>query len=773
MSVEALMARAFQGVGSREQSIRIILNILVFTIVGGLLYVWVLIFLIEPEMDEELSERAYKDIDRIILAINKHLEPASTIAQVLANAAKLMPAVSTEHSHIIKPIIKSIMETPGSEYLIAGGGIWPEPFKFDTKKERDSYFWGRDKSNQLIFHDNYNLADGPGYHHQEWYVPARYKEPGGIYWSKSYTDPYSMQPMVTATEPIIDDGKFIGVSTVNVRLEGLSELLKIIKDRYYSDVFLVDRNLQLIAMPAVDSSENKVSETGGYLQNFEFRQVNAVLESRRQQRIDVVQQEPEIRRLAREISNNSGEINFEEGLLIASGLQVETSKGSSLLWGEPSIIDADLPPSILAFSQLIPSLQWTIVISVDRSDVFSVATLFSNFNQLEVGLVLIFVALTYWQINRHILKPLRVIDKQLGEYKSLDATFSKCLPDDLLDVENDKEVPIDVIDRISEELLRHDKYLKHAMALLHDNSIARLATDDLAKVRESGVDQVETIQKDTGLSGVEYGQDMSAVRSQLEGRKVLLVEDDTISCKLLHEVCDTYGLVLISVGSGGEMWAQFETHDFDAVLLDLNLPDTDGLTLRKTIRAQAAFKLLPIIIMSASNLDSVSRSLKGDTVSGCFHKTQPFEQLLFLLATWFSEQLGADKKDNLVEDGILQPSDVPLTEQQSLNCTLGIAYCHGDRENFQLLLATFREQFAGFGDLSKVSLRSGQKDQLKKQVHNLEISAAIIGAEKLVLKTQELAGFCRQDQLSVTVLEDELAGVEKELQIVLAAINIR
>jgi hypothetical protein len=55
----------------------------------------------------------------------------------------------------------------------------------------------------------------------------------------------------------------------------------------------------------------------------------------------------------------------------------------------------------------------------------------------------------------------------------------------------------------------------------------------------------------------------------------------------------------------------------------------------------------------------------------------------------------------------------------------------------------------------------------------LEISAAIIGAEKLVLKTQELAGFCRQDQLSVTVLEDELAGVEKELQIVLAAINIR
>jgi HPt (histidine-containing phosphotransfer) domain-containing protein len=114
---------------------------------------------------------------------------------------------------------------------------------------------------------------------------------------------------------------------------------------------------------------------------------------------------------------------------------------------------------------------------------------------------------------------------------------------------------------------------------------------------------------------------------------------------------------------------------------------------------------------------------------------------------------------------------VSLTKQQSLNGTRGIAYCHGDREIFQLLLATFREQFEYFGDLSKVSLSTGQKDQLIKQVHNLETSAIIIGAENLALKTQELANFCRQDQISVTVLEAGLRVVEKELQAVLAAIN--
>jgi hypothetical protein len=53
----------------------------------------------------------------------------------------------------------------------------------------------------------------------------------------------------------------------------------------------------------------------------------------------------------------------------------------------------------------------------------------------------------------------------------------------------------------------------------------------------------------------------------------------------------------------------------------------------------------------------------------------------------------------------------------------------------------------------------------------LETSAIIIGAEKLALKTQELANFCRQDKISVTVLEAGIVVVEKELQAVLAAIN--
>lgn len=282
-------------------------------------------------MDRDLQVSAYQDINHIMLEIHKHLEHAETSALALANAAKLMPTISTEQSAIVKPIIKSFLETPGSEYLIAGGGVWPEPFLFNENKERDSYFWGRNKSNQLVFYEDYNAVNGPGYHHQEWYVPARFVTPGNVYWSISYIDPYSRQPMVTATAPIFIGSEFSGVSTVDVKLDGLSELLKVLSKCYQSQAFLVDRNLQLIAVSTTSPNwEVARPKSADDFLGSVFSQVTGRLETERQHRIDKVRKDPKMKRLAEGISRDSHDVIYEEGLLIASGLQVKKSKTSLL-----------------------------------------------------------------------------------------------------------------------------------------------------------------------------------------------------------------------------------------------------------------------------------------------------------------------------------------------------------------------------------------------------------------------------------------------------------
>jgi len=723
--------------------------------VGALLYGMVFILWIKPHVERDLKVSVYQDINHIVLEIHKHLEHAETTALTLANAAKLMPAISTKQRGMVKPIIKSFLETPGSEYLIAGGGVWPEPFLFNAKKERDSFFWGRNESNQLVFYEDYNAVNGPGYHHQEWYVPARFVIPGNVYWSKSYIDPYSRQPMVTATAPILIGSEFSGVSTVDVKLDGLSELLKVLSKRYHSQAFLVDRNLQLIAV-STTSSEWGIAwpKSADYFLDSLFSQVTGKLKTERQHRVDEMNKDPKMKRLAREISQASREISYEEGLLIASGLQVKKSKTSSLSFVEPIFVEAD---QTFVFSQLIPALQWTIIISIERTDNFSFNDLYRNLSLLEISFIVFLFGIFYWQLNRYILQPLRQIDQQLVAYQSLDSEFSKYQNDNSSVIEQSHTGQKLGLAGLSEELQRREQQLKYAIHLLHDYPDKKSPKENFMGVAELSTDSDGRRENKASLS------DLKTVRLYLQGRKILLVDDDAMSRKLLYEVCAGYDLLIVSVGSGSEMWTQFEVHQFDAVVLDLNLPDTNGLILRKQIRAKSDFKRLPIIIMSASTLADVSQSFESDNFSSCFHKTDSIEQLLFLLVHWFSEHVDADKNGPVVEGDTLH----------SLNCEQGVANCDGNKDLYQLILATFKEQFESFEVLSKTSRSSIQNKLFIKRLNDLKISAAIIGAEKLLGITEKLARQSCKSQVPEASLKALCDALENELQRVLSAIHKR
>lgn len=82
--------------------------------------------------------------------------------------------------------------------------------------------------------------------------------------------------------------------------------------------------------------------------------------------------------------------------------------------------------------------------------------------------------------------------------------------------------------------------------------------------------------------------------------KILIIEDDAglsrgISFALLQEGYETVTAEDISTG-----WQQFQTIQPDGVLLDLNLPDGDGMDLCKRIRAQSN---VPVLMLTARDLE--------------------------------------------------------------------------------------------------------------------------------------------------------------------------
>lgn len=103
---------------------------------------------------------------------------------------------------------------------------------------------------------------------------------------------------------------------------------------------------------------------------------------------------------------------------------------------------------------------------------------------------------------------------------------------------------------------------------------------------------------------------------------ILIVDDDPDILTALHDLLEHDGFLVTGVSTCCEALAQVKTVDFAAVLLDIGLPDGDGLAVLGAIRAFAPS--LPVIILTAfTSQDYRARSLS----SGAFFcLTKPYNR---------------------------------------------------------------------------------------------------------------------------------------------------
>ncbi len=90
------------------------------------------------------------------------------------------------------------------------------------------------------------------------------------------------------------------------------------------------------------------------------------------------------------------------------------------------------------------------------------------------------------------------------------------------------------------------------------------------------------------------------------GIRVLLVEDNEMNQQVATELLESVGAVVTIANHGGEALKLLRGVNgpppFDVVLMDLQMPEMDGLTATKLIRADPRLQTLPIIAMTAHAL---------------------------------------------------------------------------------------------------------------------------------------------------------------------------
>lgn len=204
----------------------------------------------------ENSERQYirQTGEATVAQLTKYMDKSAALALSMANTAESLPLSQP----IFSQVFSHALDEASIKGFVAGGGVWPEPFAFNKRKQRASFFWGRNTDGQLQAFEDYNDPKGQGYHNEEWYAPARYLAPGQVYWSRSYVDPFTLEPMMTATAPIYRNGKFFGVSTVDVQLSALKSLLERQAKRFGGYAYVLDRSGTFLSFPDDKISKRKV-----------------------------------------------------------------------------------------------------------------------------------------------------------------------------------------------------------------------------------------------------------------------------------------------------------------------------------------------------------------------------------------------------------------------------------------------------------------------------------------------------------------------------------
>ncbi len=122
----------------------------------------------------------------------------------------------------------------------------------------------------------------------------------------------------------------------------------------------------------------------------------------------------------------------------------------------------------------------------------------------------------------------------------------------------------------------------------------------------------------------------------LDGRHVLLVEDDVRNIFALSSVLEPLGARLEIARNGREALEMLDRRSFDLVLMDIMMPEMDGLEAMRRIRAQPRLAELPIIALTAKVMRDDRQRCFDAGANDYIAKPIDVDKLVSLCRVWCS-----------------------------------------------------------------------------------------------------------------------------------------
>ena len=262
---------------------------------------------------------------------------------------------------------------------------------------------------------------------------------------------------------------------------------------------------------------------------------------------------------------------------------------------------------------------------------------------------------------------------------------------------------------------------------------------------------------------------------QIQGARVLLVEDNEINQQVAREILEGAGLHVSVANNVKEAVEAVKESEYDAVLMDVQMPVMDGYAATREIRnLKSEIRNVPVIAMTAHAMAGDEEKSLEAGMNG--HVTKPIEpaQLFATLGKW----IRPDKKSTQLQRPESKPAVAAEAElPRSLpefDLAQGLQRLQGNRRLYHKLLLDFGNNYAETAAEIRRALDAGDFDQAHGLVHNIKGLAGNLAASNLQAAAQELEKLIKdrsEKAPSEDALSQKYARLEDALSKALEAVQ--
>ncbi len=293
--------------------------------------------------------------------------------------------------------------------------------------------------------------------------------------------------------------------------------------------------------------------------------------------------------------------------------------------------------------------------------------------------------------------------------------------------------------------------------------------------------EVKTVTKEKTLAETITG-DKKKDYSRLSGANILVVEDNRVNQEIIVEILKSVGIIARVAEDGKKAVDAVLKESFDAVLMDIQMPNMDGYEATRKIREIKKFQSLPIIAMTASVLMSDEKKCKEAGMNGFVPKPVRQDKLFTILCQFVSSDRKPDLTDTSLKilsrpassDSQSPQIDLTAEELPGLNIRQALQDLKIDYEIYKKILSRFINN--NIQTMEQMRSYANQKKwpRLGSLAHSIKGSSGNIGAVFVKDAAHDIERFCRNiksEDVDIKQLNRHLDEFEKQLITVLSSIK--